>query len=90
MKHGIVKRDRCGRVQSASATFLITFYVYFASMGALPLQGVTDILGKPTETARTMRDTQLYQSVGMRSGGHGGQVEHGERLGHGSVDALEA
>ena len=51
---------------------------------------VNDTLGNPTEAARTRRDTQLYKSVGMRTGGHGGRVEHGERLGHGSVDALGA
>ena len=51
---------------------------------------VTDILGKRTETARTRRDSQLYESVGLRNGGHGGRVDHGERLGRGSVDALGA
>ena len=51
---------------------------------------VSDILGRPTETARTRRDTHLYESVSLRTGGHGGRVDHGERLGRGSVDALGA
>ena len=86
------KQSAYRHVQSASTTLLITFHVHFASnkLLVLPLRRVNDSLRNPTETARTRRDTQLYESVGLRTGGHGGRVDYGERLGHGSVDALRA